>query len=119
MVGYKVPIDADVNAIVVMESLGVLSLLVAFLFFRQRQRVSDKHREFLDALNRRVLSERGDGKCYSSEWVMDNIVYKPRKLLNATPLSLTILTFFLAFFFFFGLRHTLLRTLLASVTLPW
>jgi len=69
-----------------MEFLGAISFLLAFLFFRQRQRMRDKHRAFLDALNRRVISDKGNGKCYSSEWVLDNIVFKPKKLLNATPL---------------------------------
>lgn len=83
-----------------MESLGAISFLVAFLFFRQRQRISDKQRAFLDAVNRRVISERSDGKCFSSEWVMDNIVYKPKKLLNATPLFLGTVAFLLAVFFY-------------------
>lgn len=95
----------DVASIVVMEFLGVLSFLVAFLFFRQRQRIRDKHRAFLEALNRRVISERGDGKCCSSEWVMDNIVYKPRKLLNATPLLIAALAFLLGIFYYSLLPH--------------
>ena len=74
---------------------------MAFLFFRQLQRMSDKQRAFLDALNRRVISERGDGKCYSSEWAMDNIVYKRRKLLSATPLLIVTFYFLLASFYYF------------------
>jgi len=81
--------DIDIASNVIMESLGVISFLMAFLFFRQLRRISDKQKAFLDALNKRVISERGDGKCYSSEWVMDNIVYKQRKLLKATPLLMT------------------------------
>jgi hypothetical protein len=69
-----------------MESLGAVSFIIAFLFFCQRQRISYKQKAFLEALKTRVISERGDGKCYSSEWIMDNIVYKTKKLLNATPL---------------------------------
>jgi len=95
-----VPLDVDMAAIVVMESLGVLSFFGAFLFLRQRQRIRDRHRTFLDALNRRVISERGDGKCYSSEWVLDNIVYKPKKLLNVTPLLLTTLAVLFALLVF-------------------
>ena len=45
-----------------------------------------------------VISESGDGKCYSFEWVMDNIVYKPRKLLNATPLLFAAVAFLLVVF---------------------
>ena len=92
------PIDIDIAAIVIMESLGVFSFLMAFLFFRQRRRIRDRQREFLDALKRQVISERGDGKCYSFEWVMDNIVHKPRKLLNATPLLFATVVFLLAVF---------------------
>lgn len=94
------PIDVDIAATAVMESLGVISFVVAFLFFRQRQRINDKQRVFLDALNRQVLNERGTGKCYSSEWVMGNIVHKPRKLLEATPLLIAALTLLLAVFYF-------------------
>jgi len=86
------PINVDVAAIVVMESLGVISFLVALLFFRQRQRVRDKQKAFIDALNMKLISERGDGKCYSSEWVLDNIVYKKKKLWIATPLFMAVLT---------------------------
>jgi len=75
-------------AIAILESLGVVSFLMAFLFFRQLRRIKDKQRTILDAQKRQVISERADGKCYSYEWVMDNIVHKPRKLLNATPLLL-------------------------------
>jgi len=100
-----VPTINDIASIVVMESLGVLSFLVAFLFLRQRQRIRDKHRAFLDALNKRVITERGDGKCYSSEWVLDNVVYKPRKLLNATPLLIAALAFLLGIFYYSLLPH--------------
>lgn len=92
-------IDVNIAAIVIMESLGVFSFLMAFLFLRQRQRIRDKQRAFLDALERQLASERSDGKCYSFEWVMDNIVHKPRKLLNATPLLFATATFLLAVFF--------------------
>ena len=98
----RLPVNVDIAAIVIMESMGVVSFLVAFLFFRQLQRITDKQRAFLDALNRRVISERGDGKCYSSEWAMDNIVYKPRKLLNATPLLIATAMFLLAVFVYFA-----------------
>ena len=103
----RLPVDIDIVAIVIMESLGVVSFLVAFLFFRQLQRISDKQRAFLDALKRRIVSERGDGKCYSSEWVMDNIVYKPRKLFNATPLLVVAAMFLLAVFVYFAGPHVI------------
>lgn len=94
------PIDVDFAAIVMMESLGVVSFFVAFLLFRQRQRISGKGRWFVDALGKRLISERGDGKCFSSEWAMDNIVHRPKKLLDATPLFLTVVTFLLVVFMF-------------------
>ena len=94
------PIDIDIAAIVIMESLGVFSFLMAYLFFRQRRRIRDKQRAFLDDLKRQVISERGDGKCFSFEWVMDNIVYKPRKLLNATPLLMAAVGFLCAIFYY-------------------
>lgn len=87
-------------AILIMESLGALSFLVAFLFFRQFQRIRDKQRAFLDALNRRVVSEKADGKCFSSEWALDHIVYRPKRLLNGTPLLIATLTFLLAVFYY-------------------
>lgn len=96
----ELSIDIDIAAIIAMESLGVGSFFVAFMFFWQLRRISGKQRTFLDALNRQVISERGDGKCYSSEWVMGNILYKPRKLLNATPLLITAATFLLMVFFY-------------------
>jgi hypothetical protein len=96
----KLPIDIDITAILIMESLGIVSFIVALLFFRQRQRISDKQRAFRDALNRRVISDRGDGKCYSSEWVMDNITQKPRKLLSATPLLIATLSLLFAVFLY-------------------
>lgn len=80
------PIDIDLSAIIIMEAMGIVAFLTACLFFRKHRRISEKHRMFLDALNRRLTSERGDGKCFSSDWVMDNIVYKPKKALNYTPL---------------------------------
>jgi small-conductance mechanosensitive channel len=83
-----------------MESFGVISFIVAFLFFRQRQKIRSKQKAFADALNSRVISERGDGKCFSSEWVMDNIVYRPKKLLSATPLLLVTVTFLVAVFYY-------------------
>ena len=94
------PIDIDIAVIVVMESLGVFSFFMAFLFFRQLRRIRDRQRAFLIALKRQVISERGDGKCYSFEWVMSNIVYKPRKLLNATPLLIVTVGFLLSVFYF-------------------
>ena len=78
----------------------MFSFLVALLFFRQHQRISDKERDFMDAVSMQVISERADGKCFSSEWVMDNIVYKPKKLLSATPLFAATLVFLLTVFFF-------------------
>lgn len=105
------PIDIDIVAIVIMESLGVFSFLMAFLFFRQRRRIRDKQRAFFDALERQVISERGDGKCYSFEWVMGNIVHKPRKLLNATPLLLATLIFLLSFFVY-GIGPYIIASLL-------
>lgn len=92
------PIDIDIAAVVIMESLGVFSFLMAFLFLRQRQKIKNKQRTFSDAVERQLVSERSDGKCYSFEWVMDNIVHKPRKLLNATPLLVATVVFLLAVF---------------------
>ncbi len=94
-------IDIDIVAMVVVESLGAVSSLVALLFFRQLRKTSGKQRVFLEALNRRAISERSDGKCYSSEWAMDNTVYKRRKLLSATPLLVAIFYFLLAVFYYF------------------
>jgi len=54
----------------------------------------------MDAADMQVISERADGKCFSSEWVMDNIVYKPKKLLSATPLFVATLVFLLTVFVF-------------------
>jgi len=96
----RLSIDVDFTAIVIMESMGIISFLVAFLFFRQCQRISGKQKTFLNALNRQMISERGDGKCFSSEWVMDNIVYKPKRILNATPLLMATITLLLAIFYF-------------------
>jgi len=93
-------IDIDLTAIIVMESFGVVSFIVAFLFFKRLQRISDKRKGFLNALNRGLISERGDGKCFSSEWAMDNIVYKRRKLWNATPLFMATLSLGMAFFYY-------------------
>lgn len=93
-------LDADIASIVVTESLGLVSLLVAFLFFRQLGRIRDIQKAFLSALNRGILSERGNGKCFSSEWILDNIVYKPRKLMNATPLLVATVAFLSAVFLY-------------------
>ncbi len=108
----RLPVDIDIVAIAVMESFGVVSFLVAFLFFRQRQRISDKKRVFLDALNRQVIGERSDGKCFSSEWVMDNIVHKPRKLFNITPFLLAAFGSLMAILYFFVLPHILAKLIL-------
>lgn len=84
---------------------------MAFLFFLQLRRINDKQRAVLDAQKRHLISERSDGKCYSYEWVMDNIVHKPRKLLNATPLLAATL-FLLMVVFFFGIGPYLFAVLL-------
>jgi len=78
--------DVDIAAVVVLEALGLVAFFIGLLFLRQFQRIREKQREYEDAQKRGVISERGDGKCHSFEWVMDNIVQKPRKLLGATPL---------------------------------
>ncbi len=93
-------VNVDYAAIVAMELFGFASFIMAFLFFTQLQRIRKKQREFMNALNRRMISERGDGKCHSSEWVMDNIVYRPKKMLNATPLFIFAVTVLLAFFYY-------------------
>jgi len=80
----------DIAAIAVMEIMGVISFIVSFVFFKQYQRISGKQTVFLNALHRGGVSERGDGKCFSSEWVLDKIVYRPKKLLNASLLSAVI-----------------------------
>lgn len=92
-------------AIAILESLGVVSFLMAFLFFRQLRRIKDKQRAILDAQKRQVMSERADGKCYSYEWVMDNVVHKPRKVLDATPLLLATISLLMAVFIFGILPH--------------
>lgn len=64
----------------------------------------------MNALNRGAISERADGKCYSYEWVMDNIARKPRKLLEATPFLMVSITFLLAVFY-----HLIGPQILASI----
>jgi len=96
----RLPIDVDAAAVVIMESFGVVSFIIASLFFRQFQRMNDKQRAFLNAIEKRLVGERGDGNCFSSEWVKANIVYRPRNLLNATPLLLaTVATVLGAFYY--------------------
>lgn len=105
------PINVDSAAIIAMEFFGVVSFAVAVLFFVQLRRVRRKQREFLDGLNKRVITDRGDGKCYSSEWVMDNVVYRPKKLLNGTPLFLFVMVFLLAFFYYVVAPHLIANVL--------
>lgn len=94
------PVDIDMAAIFVMESFGLVSFLATLLFFKQRQRMSDKQRALSDAYKNGVIGEKGDGKCYSSEWILANIVYKRRKMLDASPLlavavgTMTVLLYF-------------------------
>lgn len=83
--------NVDTAAMIATESLGVISFIVALLFFRQRQRMSQKQELFLDALRRQAITEKATGKCYSSEWVLDNIVQKPRKFLKTTPFLMATL----------------------------
>lgn len=85
--------EIDIAAIAIMESLGVISFAMAFMFYRQLRRINDKRRAILDAKKRRAISERADGKCYSYEWVMDNVVHKPRRLLKASPFLLATISF--------------------------
>jgi len=87
-----IAINIDAAAIIIMESFGVVSFLMAFLFYRQREKMKNKHVAFMSALCKRLISERGYGKCFSSEWVMDNIVYKRKKIWNATPIFVAVLT---------------------------
>ena len=89
-------IDIDVAAIIVMESYGILSFLTAFVFFRQLRKIMSLYQAFLEALNNKRLSEGGDGKCYSYKWIMDNIAYKRRKLLNATPFLMAVIILLIA-----------------------
>jgi len=103
--------DPDIVAVIFMELLGAISFLEAFLFFRQYQRIRNKQRAFLDALRRQAISERADGKCFSSEWVMDNVLYKPKKLLDATPLLLAAVTFMLSVFYFAVLPNILVNVI--------
>lgn len=79
-----------------MEFMGLVSLIVAFFFFRQHRKIRGKQREFQDAVKSQTISERGTGKCFSSEWVMDNILHKPRKLLRATPFLMASVTLLVA-----------------------
>jgi multisubunit Na+/H+ antiporter MnhF subunit len=123
------PVDIDFASIVLMEFFGVVSFVVALIFFRQRQRVRNKQKAFVDALNRRLICDKGDGMCFSSEWVMDNIVYPRKKVLNSTPLLLMTLTFLIAFFYYVvgprivaslvGLGYASVIALLAIVILLW
>ena len=122
-------INFDFASIVLMESFGVVSFIMGLLFFRQRQRVRNKQRAFVDAFNRRLISDKGNGKCFSSEWVMDNIVYPPKKVLKSTPLLLTFLTFLVAVFYYIigpqilvgivGLGYTSVIALLSIAVLLW
>jgi len=93
-------IDIDIIAVIILESLGVISFLAAFLFYRQRQRINNKHKAFLNSLSRQLISERGDGKCFSSEWLLDNVISRRKRLLSATPILIGALTIFLAIFYY-------------------
>jgi hypothetical protein len=83
---HQLPVNVDLSAIVVMEVLGAAAFFEASLFLRQFRRIKNKEREFSYALRIGAVSHRTDGKCFSSEWTIGNIVYKPKKLLSATPL---------------------------------
>lgn len=106
---HRLSIDIDTAAIIMMEFLGIVSFLVAFLFYRQRQRVRNKQKEYLDAISRQVISERGDGKCFSSEWALDKIVYKPKTILHATPLMMGAVVLLIAVVVMGAGTHVLLN----------
>lgn len=92
----QLPVDVDLSAIVVMEVLGTVAFFEAFLFFRQFRRMKNKEKELLYAFRKGFGSHRADGKCFSSEWVIGNIVYKPKKLVSATPLLAAVCALVLA-----------------------
>jgi len=74
--------DNDILAIALMESLGVLSFLLAVMFLRQSREIGGKQEALKKAT---TTDDRGDGSCYSFKWVMTHIANPSRKLLNASP----------------------------------
>ena len=89
-------VDIDFVVVILMESFAALAFVEALLFFWQHRRISSRQRLFQEALEHNELSNREDGKCHSFEWVMDNVSYKPRKLLDATPFLAWLITVVLA-----------------------
>lgn len=89
--------DIDILSIVLLECFGIVSFLLAFVFFRQSRKINDKQ----ESLKKATVDEIWDGPCYSYRWVMSHTL-KPRKVLEATPF-LAVCAFFITWFLYFFL----------------
>lgn len=87
--------DKEIISIILVESFGILSFLLALVFFRLSRRIGDKQ----ESLRKAKPSEIWNGPCYSYKWVMSNTL-KPRKILEATPF-LAVFAFFITWLLYF------------------
>lgn len=91
-------IDIDTLSIVLLESFGIFSFLLAFVFFKKSRKIRDKQELLKKTLEKATVDDVWSS-CYSYKWVMSHTL-KPRKLLEATPF-LAIGVFFLTALLFF------------------
>lgn len=95
--------DIDILSIVLLESFGVISFLLALVFFQQSRKIGDKQ----ESLKKAVKDDVWNGSCYSYKWIMSHTL-KPRKVFAATPF-LAVLAFFMGWFLLLLLGPGLLR----------
>ena len=87
--------DIDILSIVLLECFGIVSFLLAFVFFRQSRKINDKQ----ESLKKATVDEIWDGPCYSYKWVMSHTL-TPRKVLKASPF-LAVVSFLISWFIWF------------------
>ncbi len=89
--------DKEIISIILVESLGIVSFLLALIFFEQSRKISDTQ----EGLKKATVDKVRNGPCYSYKWIISHTL-KPRKMLKATP-SLAVLAYFIMWFWFFFL----------------
>lgn len=91
--------DIDILSIVLLESFGIVSFLLAVVFFKQSRKISEKQ----ESLKKATTDEIRNWPCYSYKWVMRDSM-KQKKLLALTPALVVFIYLIMALWIFYGPR---------------